>query len=164
MEDRATIFQINAGVGMPKLPIGHIQVTEEGLVGDSPRHPKPDGRLERALCIYSLDCILALQAEGHPIYPGAMGENLTLIGVDWAKMEPGTCIQLGAEVLIEITGYTNPCSKITDYFLEGNIARVSQKKYPGWSRVYGQVLNTGEIKIGDPVTVIKSERQEASKA
>lgn len=34
-----------------------------------------------------------------------------------------------------------------------NSQRISQKKHPGWSRVYARVLQVGTIKIGDSVTL-----------
>ena len=37
------------------------------------------GGPERALCLFSLERILELQAEGHPIFPGAAGENITIL-------------------------------------------------------------------------------------
>jgi MOSC domain-containing protein YiiM len=36
-------------------------------------------------------------------------------------------------------------------FLDGAYVRVSQKRHPGWSRVYARVLVPGEIAAGDPV-------------
>src|SRR2546422_5744398 len=33
--------------------------------------------------MYAMEAIEALRAEGHPIVPGAIGENLTVHGLDW---------------------------------------------------------------------------------
>ena len=62
---------------------------------DRKHHGGPD----RAVCLYSLERILALQEEGHPIYPGAAGENLTLTGLDWEALQPGMTLRLGADVM-----------------------------------------------------------------
>ena len=36
-------------------------------------------------------------------------------------------------------------------FKGGDFTRVSEKRHPGWSRVYARVLATGSISQGDPV-------------
>jgi hypothetical protein len=43
---------------------------------------------------------------------------------------------------------------ITRAFKDGDYARVSQKRHPGWSRVYARVLATGSIRQGDPVRLL----------
>ena len=42
----------------------------------------------------------------------------------------------------------------TRAFKDGDYARVSQKRHPGWSRVYARVLATGSIRQGDPVRLL----------
>ena len=39
-------------------------------------------------------------------------------------------------------------------FKDGDYARVSQKRDPGWSRVDARVLATGSIRQGDPVRLL----------
>jgi MOSC domain-containing protein YiiM len=152
------IFQISASSGgAPKIGRPEADVTELGIVGDGQRHPKVHGGLDRALCIYSLERILALQEEQHPIFPGAMGENLTLIGLDWELLEPGARLRLGEQVLIEITSHTTPCQHIAPYFVGEDFSRVSQKKHPGWSRLYAKVLKPGLLEIGDRVEMLPAE-------
>lgn len=148
------VFQLNISPGgVPKLPIQQAQLTSLGLAGDDHRSKNAHGGPERALCLYSLERLQALQAEGHPIFGGAMGENLLLSGLDWDEMVPGTRLQIGEQVVVEITRYTTPCSNLTDYFNAGKIERVLQDKHPGWSRLYTRVLQEGSIRVGDPVIV-----------
>ncbi|HTY78789.1 MAG TPA: MOSC domain-containing protein [Candidatus Bathyarchaeia archaeon] len=155
--DRAIIFQINVSAGgVPKLPVASASVTELGLAGDAHRDLEHHGGPERALCLFPLEQIHALQAEGHTVAAGSMGENLTVEGLDWARVIPGARLELGNQVLIEVTRYTSPCFNIRPYFADGDFSRVSQKKHPGWSRVYARVLRPGAIKQGDPVRLIAS--------
>jgi MOSC domain-containing protein YiiM len=155
-EINATIFQINISVGgVPKLAVRDAEVTELGITGDKHNNTMKHGGLIRALCLYSLERILALQAEGHPIFPGSTGENLVLAGLDWNEMIPGVRLRLGNSVILEITQFTNPCSNITESFLGGDISRISKNKHPGWSRLYACVIESGHICIGDRVTIIK---------
>jgi MOSC domain-containing protein YiiM len=152
MADVAWIAQINiSDGGVPKLPVHAAMVTALGLEGDRQNDLVHHGGPDRALCLYALERLTDLQLEGHPIFAGATGENLTLGGLDWASIVPGTCLQLGDEVMIEITQYTSPCQKIASSFAGAEIARMSQERHPGWARVYARVLATGQIRIGDRV-------------
>ncbi len=83
------IFQLNTSAGgVPKLAIREGLVNEWGLMGDDHRFPDIHGGPERALCLFSLERILELQAEGHPIFPGSVGENVTISGLEWEKLRP----------------------------------------------------------------------------
>lgn len=146
------IFQINISPGgVPKLAIPHAEVSEQGLVGDRQTNLKVHGGPDRALCLYSLERLLQLQAEGHPTFPGAFGENIVISGLDWEKVEPGQRYQLGDQVLVEITRFTNPCNTLIPYFKDGQYGRISQSQHPGWSRVYGRVLAGGTLLPGDEI-------------
>jgi len=101
--------------------------------------------------VYSLERIHSLQAEGHPIDVGTAGENITVEGIDWELVVPGTRLRLGNEVLLEVASFTSPCKTIRESFIDGEFVRISQKLHPGWSRVYARVVAEGEIHSGDPV-------------
>ena len=137
-----------SGGGVPKTAIAGGYVGSSGLIEDA--HLEPfHGGLEKALCLYSLEVIQQLAAEGHPITPGAAGENVTVEGVDWELVKPGTRWQIGAEVAIEITHYTTPCKKNSRWFVAGDISQMNQQIHPGRSRVYARVISEGEIRVGD---------------
>jgi len=125
-----------------------------GVSGDAQRNREHHGGPDRALCLFSMERIRALQAEGHSITPGQIGENLTVEGLDWNAVTPGARLLLGEEVLVEITRYTSPCVNIRASFTGGDYARVSQKRHPGMSRVYARVLRSGAIRRGDPVRLL----------
>jgi MOSC domain-containing protein YiiM len=108
------------------------------------------------VCLFSLEVIEALQAEGHPIKPGASGENLTVAGLDWSRLKPGDRLSVGGTARLEIASYTVPCKHNARWFLEGNFKRISQKKHPGWSRVYARVLAEGLVRVGDSVHIEKA--------
>ena len=150
--EEAWIFQINISHGgVPKLPVHRAKVTSLGLEGDDHNNKELHGGPDKAMCLYSLERIRALQKEGHPIFPGSTGENLTVTGLDWTQITPGTRLHLGSEVHIEITQYTQPCYKLEGFFKEGQILRMEQAEHPGWARVYARVLSAGEIRIGDSI-------------
>ena len=154
MSETGHIFQISLSAGgVPKHAAYNATVDMFGLVGDQHRDLKHHGGPERAVCLFSLERMLALQSEGNPIFPGSVGENVTVTGIDWDKVVPGSHIQLGGQVVLEVTRYTEPCSNIAPSFNDGYFNRIHQSKNPGWSRVYTRVVQTGEIKVGDKVTV-----------
>lgn len=152
---KGRIFQINASSGgVPKLPIRAGEVNNLGLLVDDQRNKKHHGGPERALCLYGLERIQALQENGNPIYPGAIGENITLSGFDWEQLVPGVQLRLGDSLHIEITSYAVPCLNIRDAFLNHKIGAVSQKSNPGWARTYAKVLTPGHIQVGDLVEIV----------
>src|SRR5262245_29147420 len=108
MTGRLVQINVSAG-GVPKRPVRTARVTRAGLDGDGHRNKKLHGGPDRALCLFSLEQIEALQAEGHPVEPGGLGENVTVAGLDWPRVQPGDLFRLGETVLIQITWFTNPC-------------------------------------------------------
>lgn len=159
MSGAGRIVQISVSPGgVPKRAVEEAAVTVLGVEGDAHRDTEHHGGPDRALCLYALEQIRALQADGHPVAPGALGENLTVEGLDWAAVGPGTRLLLGADVLAEVTRYTSPCLNIAGAFRDRDYARVSQKRHPGASRVYARVLRPGRIRAGDPVRVLDPGR------
>ena len=155
----ARIFQLSTSPGgVPKTAVREAAVNQLGMSGDDHRFPDIHGGPERALCLFSLERILELQAEGHPIFPGAVGENVTLSGLDWSQLNPGVRLMLGDEVTVEITSYTTPCNTIPAFFVDGKYQRISQKIHPGWSRVYARVLNGGTLRVGQPVEILNGDK------
>ena len=136
---------------MPKLARRSAAVRVGGVEGDRQRDLRYHGGPERAVSLYSLELIRALQAEGNPIDVGCIGENFTLEGVPWERMVPGAALEVG-DVQLELTSYAGPCSNLVPYFAGGKFVRVSQKAHPGWSRLYARVLREGSVQIGDPVS------------
>jgi MOSC domain-containing protein YiiM len=139
--------------GVPKASVPECVVRTSGLEGDRQRDLVHHGGPDRAVCLYSSERIAAMKGEGHPIDAGLLGENLTLSGLDWSAIVPGTRLRVGA-VDLEITKYTSPCKNIAYAFLNGDFTRVSQKVHPGWSRLYARVTKSGTVRVGDPVQVL----------
>lgn len=153
-ESRAWVAAINRSAGgVPKRGVPLARVTVDGVEGDVQRDRHHHGGRDRAVCLFSLERINALRAEGHPIGTGTTGENVTVAGLDWDRMMPGVRLALGA-VELEITAYASPCETIVDSFSDKRSTRISQKVHPGWSRVYARVLTGGRLAAGDTVTII----------
>ena len=138
--------------GVPKMSVSQARIAVDGVEGDCQRHPDIHGGPDRAVCVFSLEVIEALQAEGHSIMPGSSGENLTLAGIDWTQVKPSVRL-LVCHVQLQVVSYTAPCLHNARWFRDGNFNRISQKKHPGWSRIYARVLAEGLVRAGDPVAI-----------
>lgn len=150
----AHIQQINVSSGgVPKVPVADAYVTREGLRGDRQAKRGIHGGIFRAVSLFSADSIGFLAAQGHPIAPGTTGENLTVAGLDWSKLGPGTILDCGPEVRLKITSYALPCKTIAGSFDDGDFSRMHHRKHPGHSRLYAEVLIEGTVTQGDAVAI-----------
>jgi MOSC domain-containing protein YiiM len=159
MSDHAHIVSINVNPagGVPKYAVESAFLTTQGVRGDKQNDQVHHGGTHRAVSLYSYELIQALQREGHPIATGTTGENLTISGLDWATVGPGTQLAIGPQIIIEITSFATPCSTIEASFSNQAFTRISQKKHPGWSRLYAKIIHEGEVFQGDVVQLIDQE-------
>ena len=145
--------------GVPKLPIDGTWVGRLGLDGDGHTEPEPvHGGPEQAVCLYSLESIERVAADGHRAFPGAFGENLTLEGIELASLATGDRLAIGTDGLVlEITEYAAPCQTIAHWFVERRIARISPKVRPDDARWYARVHAEGPVRVGDAVVRLDHE-------
>ena len=146
--------------GVPKQPVERASVQATGMGGDRQANRRFHGGPMRALCLYSQERLEALVAEGHPVAPGLLGENVLLAGLDWNALRPGVRLRIG-EVEATVTGYAAPCEKIAYAFAGRAFKRIGQKVNPGWSRVYVSVERPGSIAVGDAAEIIGSAAENA---
>lgn len=139
--------------GVPKLPVPAAHITRDGVAGDRQRDLRHHGGPERAVSLFSLEVIHRLQQEGHPISPGAAGENLTITGLDWPSLTPGARLTFSGGVVLELASYCAPCKTIREAFTENNFGRINQKTNPGESRLYARVIHEGAITTNETITV-----------
>ncbi len=146
-------INVNPKGGVPKYTIQSTSIHTDHVEGDKQSHRRFHGGPERAVTLFSLERIQQLQAEGHTIVPGSTGENLTISGLDWSQITPGTRLRIGEQVELEISSYARPCELISDSFIMGKSSRISQLQYPGWSRLCARVLREGQVAAGDRILV-----------
>jgi MOSC domain-containing protein YiiM len=144
------ILQINISPGgVPKLPIHEAHVWRLGIEGD--KHIYRDhGGPQKALMLMAAEAIDTLAAEGFSVYYGALGENLTVVGLPHQEWRAGQRYQVGS-VLIELTEPRDPCRKLRPYGagIEKRICRS-----PGESGFYASVLGEGVIETGDTIQLV----------
>lgn len=126
--------KINVGMGLLKK--GH------GLVGDS------HAGTEKEVSLLAIESIHKLcQETGLSAGPGAFAENITTEGVDIVSIPIGSTLQIGKAKLVVIQIGKDP-------------AQAHAYNYQGYSilpkeGVFCKVIVSGEVKIGDPIRMIK---------
>jgi MOSC domain-containing protein YiiM len=109
------VVQINVSRGgLPKFPIAEGNLTAEGFEGDVCAHPQIHGGPNQAVLMVAAEVIEVLRTKGYPVYPGALGENLTTEGLDTALWRQGQQYRVG-EAVIELTKPRSPCTQLDIY-------------------------------------------------
>jgi MOSC domain-containing protein YiiM len=135
--ERYLRFPIQAGY----LIAGH------GLQGDQKAGHHPN----RQLNLLSYEWLEGLKSKGYRTGPGDFGEQLIVQGIPLEGLQPGDRLQLGAEARIEITKPRTGCSRLEaaqGQSLEGLGGAVGQ---------LARVISGGEIRVGDPVRLLKRD-------
>jgi len=157
-----SIIQINISPGgIPKRPVPEAVVTPEGIAGDSWAHPQIHGGLNKAVLIIASEGIEELIAEGYPLFPGALGENLTTRGLDRRQVRVGQRYRAG-ETLLEITKLRAPCATLDMYgpTLQKAVydaqVKAGDASSPRWGLggFYARVLKSGVLRPRDIIVLV----------
>ena len=81
--------------GVPKYPVLAAEVTPLGLVGDHHNNPQVHGGPQKAVLLITNEGLDELKQAGFPLYPGALGENITTVGLDRRGMRLGQRYRIG---------------------------------------------------------------------
>lgn len=138
--------------GVPKPLVDELDVQVNGCVGDYQRDKKHHGGPSRAVCLFSSEVITHLQQNGHPIYPGSVGENILISDIPWNTIRVGMQFHF-EELVLEVTSDAPPCKTIRDSFHNGAFKEISVKVDPTMTRWYAKVLVEGRVALGEAVVV-----------
>jgi MOSC domain-containing protein YiiM/GNAT superfamily N-acetyltransferase len=152
MDGRVLHVNVSPG-GVPKLPVDQAWIGAQGLDGDAHRHRYVHGGPHRAVSLLAIEAIERVQADGHPIEPGSVGENLTTTGIELSRLPIGTRLRIGDRVVLELSGAAGPCNVIEGAFRDGKSGRISILTHPSDSRMYARVIAEGHVRAGDPILV-----------
>jgi MOSC domain-containing protein YiiM len=97
-----------------------------------------------------------LRAAGFTVSPGQMGENITTSGIVLLDLPTGTRLRLGAAAVVEVTGLRNPCiqlERIEAGLMKATLSRAADGNLVRKAGIMGIVLDGGDVRPGDPVTV-----------
>ena len=151
--------------GVPKTPLPECLVGPLGLQGDVHAHPNVHGGPLKAVLVICMETLDELRAAGFPVYAGALGENLTVQGIDRRQMRAGQRWRAG-DAVIELTTLRVPCSSIRGYDLPGRPLRdqlhdaackAGNPESPVWARggFYASVVQSGTVRPGAPFVLIE---------
>lgn len=160
----ASVLQINvSNGGVPKRPVLFGEVTTTGVVGDRQAHPEIHGGPRQALLLITSEGLEELKCAGFPLYPGALGENVTTQGLDRRNVRLGQRYRLG-EVIVEVTKMRRPCDQLNPYG-EGTIqsavfdkdVKAGNIESPRWGLAgfYVSVIQPGTLRPGDPIVLLE---------
>ncbi len=79
--------------------------------------------------------------------PGQIKENITTIGLDIAKAQPGQVFFIGDQVTMEIVGQCEPCAKM-NALRPGLLNQINGRR-----GMLAVVINGGPIKVGDTIRI-----------
>jgi len=165
-----TIVQVNTSRGgLPKRAVPGGFISEMGLEGDEHAHAGIHGGPQRAILLASAEIIDDLAGRGYPLFYGALGENLTMLGISIRRLRIGDRLAAG-DALLEITQPRGPCSAIQVYgeSLKDQIydARVKalDSDSPRWgmSGFYARVVEPGYVRTNDSIRLLSPSRTPAS--
>ena len=158
----AVIVQVSTSAGgVPKRPIAECAFGVDGLTGDRWDHPNIHGGRKQAALLITAEGIEELAAQGFPIYPGALGENLTTRGLDRRAIRIGQQYRAGG-VVLEITKLRHPCGTLDVYgkgiqramFDARTLAGDATSPLWGLSGFYASVVTPGIVQIGETIELI----------
>ncbi len=141
--------------GICKRPVeGAVAVTEAGIPGDAIIATKHHGGPDQAIYAYSADDYdWWTETTGRDYPPGIFGENLTIRDLP-SDLRIGDRLLIG-EVVLEATAPRIPCDTLSTRMQDRQFGLAFRKaERPG---IYFRVLNEGEIRAGDTVTLVESD-------
>jgi MOSC domain-containing protein YiiM len=147
--------------GVPKYAIAHSFIGPLGLQGDTHARPQIHGGPRQAILLICSEVIADLTARGYPLFPGALGENLTVSGLDHRQLRPGQRYRVG-EAVVELTKMRAPCSTLDVYgpALKKEIydpqVKAADPSSPRWgmSGVYASTVRSGIIRQNDIIALV----------
>ena len=163
------IFQVNiSSGGVPKRAILLGKLERAGFEGDCFLHPKIHGGPDQAVLLIAFETVQELIQQGFPVFPGALGENLTTSGLEPRLWRPGQQFHVGS-ARIELTKPRAPCRTLDRYGVSSTGVTIQKSIFDskvksgdtsadrwGKSGFYARVTQPGDVAAGDSI-VLESE-------
>ncbi len=155
------LVQVNrSNGGIPKTAVPHpVMVESDGVEGDRHRDLVHHGGPDKAVLLIAAELVDSLVSRGFPVFYGALGENLTVSGLDPHLWRSGQRYRVGPEAVVELTKPRTPCTNLYVYgsgiYAELYDTRCSAGDFtsPHWAHggFYARVVHGGLIFPGAPV-------------
>ena len=134
------------GIAVSKLsPMDQVNkielITGQGIVGD--RHLRTDGtRSKRQILLMDIETLIEFGLSERDIK-----ENITVQGIDFSLIRSGNIVRIGKDVVLEITGDCEPCSRMDE--LRSGL----KNAIDGRRGMLAYVKSGGTISSGDSITI-----------
>lgn len=149
---RAGSIRLVAGLGVEGDAHSGAQVKHRSRVARDPSQ-----RNLRQVHLVHAELLAELVAQGFPVQPGSIGENITTSGIELLALPQGAELHIGAEAVVVVTGLRNPCAQL-DSFSNGLMAAVLDRTPDGQlirkAGVMGIVRVSGTVFTGDRIRVV----------
>ena len=141
--------------GLPKRAVSQLTITPDGVEGDFNRWrtEEANGDPDQAVLLLNEEILVDLQAEGWPVQPGELGENLTVADLLPDALQPGVQVHLDG-VVLEVTKPCDPCTVLY------TLPYVGVERGPEFLRTmmgrrgwFARVLHGGTVRQNTPVEV-----------
>ena len=142
-----------------------VQIASLGVQGDEQSNLKVHGGINKAVYAYATEhyefwkskLVLHHHLESNAtIEHGFLGENLTISGLLEDQVFIGDTWKIN-NLILEVTEFREPCFKLNMKMNFKSAAKMmAQSGYSGW---YLKVIQEGQIKAGDEITVKPGLRQ-----
>lgn len=118
-----------------------VVIKNFGIEGDA----HADGDSHRQISLLAQESIDKMKAQGLDVNAGDFAENLTTIGIDLKSLPIGTILNVGGEVVLEVTQIGKEChNPCAIYHQVGNCVMPTEG-------IFAVVLNGGLVKPGDEI-------------
>ena len=105
------------------------------------------GDWHRQVSFLSSESIASARERGLDVTFGDFAENIATEGINWLTVPIGTRLQLGADVLVEVTQIGKEChNKCAIYYKAGDCIMPKEG-------IFARVIRGGPIRQGDPIEV-----------
>lgn len=147
--------RVVAGLGLEGDVHAGETVKHRSRVAKDPTQPNL-----RQVHLIPAELLDALVSEGFDVFPGRLGENVLTRDLDLHALPARTRLELGPEVVLELTGLRNPCRQLEDVgagLMKRLIHRDASGRTVRRGGVMSIVLTGGEVARDDPIHVILPE-------
>ena len=141
----ASVFRLSISEvkGQKKTNVSSVNVTSEGIEGDA------HSGTARALSLLPYESFDEYAHLALDIHPGAFGENITTVGMDFSRLTVGTKLALGDNVVIEIIQVGKECHSDCD------IKQVVGDCIMPRQGLFARVLTEGKVREGDSIRIVE---------
>lgn len=146
-------INISSKKSVRKKPVARaLLVEEKGLEGDA--HA---ASWHRQVSLLALESIEKMRSLGIKVNPGDFAENITTSGLNLISLPVGSLLEVGNEVLLEVTQIGKICHTKCAIYLQAGDCIMPREG------IFARVLKGGKISKGDKIRILERKTEDARK-